>query len=284
MIRQNGVSVPPIPPVPHHPPPPAALTIAGSDNSAGAGAQADLKTFMALGVYGLTAITCVVAEIPGKVSAIHPVPAAVMAEQIRLSLSAFPVAAIKTGMLFSTEIVETVCDLLEGSAIPLVVDPIMVATSGDRLLRPEAIELYRRRLFPRAMLVTPNMDEAAVLTGGAIHTLDEMRQAGADLVSRFGCAWLLKGGHLAGDEAVDLLFQPGAKVLEYRSPRVHGVATHGTGCTTSAAIAAGLAHGLALADAVARAKQFVTGAIRDHHRWGGVHALNHGFSARPGTD
>ncbi|MGA3170534.1 MAG: bifunctional hydroxymethylpyrimidine kinase/phosphomethylpyrimidine kinase [Chthoniobacteraceae bacterium] len=260
-------------------PPPVVLTIAGSDNSAGAGAQADLKTFTALGAYGLTAITCVVAEVPGKVSAIHPVPALVVAEQIRLSLAAFPVAAVKTGLLCSAEIVETVCNLLEGTTMPLVVDPVMIATSGDRLLRPEGVELYRSRLFHRAMLVTPNMDEAAVLTGMPVHTLDEMRNAGANLIAQFGCAWLLKGGHLTGDEAVDLLFHTDGKVSEFRSPRVPDVSTHGTGCTTSAAIAAGLARGLGLDAAVAQAKRFVTAAIRHHHRWGDIHALNHGATS-----
>jgi hydroxymethylpyrimidine/phosphomethylpyrimidine kinase len=272
MIGQNGVAcqfwlVPDNPPV--------ALTIAGSDNSAGAGAQADLKTFTALGAYGLTAITCVVAEVPGKVSAIHAIPAAVVAEQIRLSLSAFPVAAVKTGMLYSTEIVETVCDLLAGTAAPIVVDPVMVATSGAPLLKPEAIELYRKRLFPRATVVTPNMDEVAVLTGGPVQTLADMRQAGERLAGTYGTAWLLKGGHLIDDEATDLLFHPNGQVSEFRSQRIHGVATHGTGCTTAAAIAAGLAHGLGLDAAVAHAKHFVTAAIREHYRWGHIHALNH---------
>jgi hydroxymethylpyrimidine/phosphomethylpyrimidine kinase len=256
--------------------PPVVLTIAGSDNSAGAGAQADLKTFAALGVYGLTAITCVVAEVPGRVSAIHPVPADVVAEQIRLCLASFPVAAIKTGMLHSTEIVLNVCDLLEATAMPLVVDPVMVATSGHRLLREEAVELYKTRLFKRATVVTPNMDEAAVLTGAAVGTLDDMRSAGTDLVEKYGCAWLLKGGHLGGDEAIDLLFLADGRVSEFRSPRVADVSTHGTGCTTSAAIAAGLARGVRLEEAVARAKALVTAAIRNHHRWGDIHALNHG--------
>ena len=267
--------------MPENPPPPAVLTIAGSDNSAGAGAQADLKTFTALDVYGLTAIACVVAEAPGKVSAIHPVPAPMVAEQIRLCLSCFPVAAVKTGMLYSTEIVEIVCDILGDTTIPLVVDPVMVATSGDRLLRPEAVELYQRRLFPRAMLVTPNLDETAVLAGRPVRSLDDMRDAGAALVARFGSAWLLKGGHLGGEEAVDLLFQADGRISEFRTARIHGVSTHGTGCTTSAAIAAGLANGLGLEEAVARAKRFVTAAIRDHYRWGNIHALNHSAWCRP---
>jgi hydroxymethylpyrimidine/phosphomethylpyrimidine kinase len=256
-------------------PPPVALTIAGSDNSAGAGAQADIKTFTALGAYGLTAITCVVAEVPGKVSAIHPIPARVVGEQIRLSLSAFPVAAAKTGMLYSTEIVETVCDLLAATDMPLVVDPVMVATSGAPLLRPDALELFRNRLFRRAAIVTPNMDEVAVLIGRPVRTLDDMRQAGTELVSEFATAWLLKGGHLSGDVATDILFETDGSVMEFASPRIMGVSTHGTGCTTSAAITAGLAHGLSLRDAVAQAKRFVTQAIRQHYRWGDIHALNH---------
>ena len=150
------------------------LTIAGSDNSAGAGAQADLKTFSAHGVYGLTAITCVVAEAPGKVSAVQPVDLPIIAEQIRLSFAAFPVGAVKTGMLFSRPIMETVCDALVGKAIPLVVDPVMIATSGDPLVQPDAVSFYREQLLPRATLVTPNLDEAGVLLGCRIlfeHTL-----------------------------------------------------------------------------------------------------------------
>jgi hydroxymethylpyrimidine/phosphomethylpyrimidine kinase len=261
--------------MPETTPPPVCLTIAGSDNSAGAGAQADLKTFSALGAYGLTAITCVVAEVPGKVSAIHPIPADVVAEQIKLSLAAFPVAAIKTGMLYSTEIVELVADILAGNGIPLVVDPVMVATSGAPLLKPEAVEIYKKRLFPRATVVTPNMDEVAVLTGRPVKTLADIEEAGTALAETFGCAWLLKGGHLAGDTATDLLFVSGDEFHVLEFPRVHGVSTHGTGCTTSAAIAAGLAHGLSLGDAAWQAKEFVTSAIRRHHRWGAVHALNH---------
>jgi hydroxymethylpyrimidine/phosphomethylpyrimidine kinase len=178
-------------------------------------------------------------------------------------------------MLYSTEIVETVSDLLAATTMPLVVDPVMVATSGAALVRPEALEIYRQRLFRRATIVTPNTDEIAVLTGHPVHTLAEMREAGSELVTQYGNAWLLKGGHLAGDEAIDLLFQADGTVSELRSPRVPGVKTHGTGCTTAAAIAAGLAHGLDLEKAVAQAKRFVTEAIRHHYRWGHIHALNH---------
>ena len=272
---------------PNHPlfPTPVALTIAGSDNSAGAGAQADLKTFTALGAYGLTALTCVVAEAPGKVSAIAPVPPEVIAEQIRLSFESFPVGAVKTGMLHCEAAVEAVCCALETAFAasgrrPLVVDPVMIATSGAPLLQPGAIELCRTRLFPLAALVTPNLDEAAVLLGRRLSTVDEMRAGGRELCERFGAAFLVKGGHLSG-EAVDVLVTPDGETREFTAPRVPGVRTHGTGCTFSAATAAGLARGLALPEAVAAGKEFVTRAIAAHLRWtwpgggGETHALNH---------
>ncbi len=257
--------------------PPVALSIAGSDNSAGAGVQADLKTFSALGVYGLTAITCVVAEVPGKVSAIQPVDAKIVAEQIALSFQAFPVAAVKTGMLYSREIIETVCDALEWHQPKLVVDPVMVSTSGAALLHADAVEVYKARLFKQATLVTPNLDEVRVLLDRTVETLDDVRAAGAELVEKFGCAWLLKGGHLHGKNAIDVLFTRDA-VFEFSAPFVRGISTHGTGCTTAAAITAGLARGLVLCDAVAQAKQFVTRAIERHFRWGATHALNHGIA------
>ena len=262
-----------------HTPPPVALSIAGSDNSAGAGAQADLKTFTALGVYGLTAITCVVAEVPGRVSAIAPVPPEIVAEQVRLSLEAYPVAAVKTGMLLARAVIEAVCDALESARPVLVVDPVMIATSGARLLEEEGIDALRTRLFPLATLVTPNLDEAAVLWGRPISNLAEMREAARALCGRFGCAFLLKGGHLKG-AAVDLLVTSEGTEAEFAAPRVPGVSTHGTGCTLSAAITAGLASGKPLAEAVGCAKGFVTRAIAQHHRWSGprggeTHALNH---------
>ncbi len=262
---------------------PVALTIAGSDNSAGAGAQADLKTFTALGVYGLTALTCVVAEVPGKVSAIAPLPPEIVAEQIRLSLGAYPVGAIKTGMLHSRAVIEAVCAVLEKNrGLPLVVDPVMIATSGAPLLEPEGIAAYKERLFPLAALVTPNLDEVAVLLGLGcpVSSVEAMHEAGRELCGRFGTAFLLKGGHLRG-EAVDLLVTPGGDVAEFTAPRVAGVATHGTGCTFSASIAAGLAKGLPLPEAVAQGKTFVTQAIATHLRWqrpdgqGETHALNY---------
>lgn len=252
---------------------PVVLTIAGSDNSAGAGAQADLKTISALGGYALTAITCVVAEVPGKVSAVQPITPHIVAEQIRLSLAAFPIAAVKTGMLYSREIIEAVLAALP--VCPLVVDPVMVATSGDPLLRDDAIALYRERLLPRATLATPNLDEARVLLGAPIPDLAALRAAGPALVEKYGTAFLLKGGHLATSTATDLLFLRDGTVHEYSAPFVPGVSTHGTGCTYSAAIAAGLARGLDLPAAVGEAKQFVTRVITNFLRWGSTDALHH---------
>ena len=257
---------------------PVALTIAGSDNSAGAGAQADLKTFTALGVYGLTSITCVVAEVPGKVSAIMPVPPEIVAEQVRLSLAAYPIAAAKTGMLYSAVIIEAVAAVLQPARLTLVVDPVMIASSGDPLLEPDAVEAYKRLLFPLATLVTPNLLEAAALWGRPVKTLDDMRQAGRELSACYGCAFLLKGGHLA-NEAADLLVTSEGQEEIFTAARIPDISTHGTGCTLSAAIAAGLANGKLLPEAVACAKTYITRAIAASHRWqtpeGETQALNH---------
>ncbi len=254
---------------------PVALTIAGSDCSAGAGAQADLKTFSALGVYGLTALTCVVAETPGKVTRIDPVAPEMVAEQIRILLANFPVGAIKTGLLHSPEIVARVVEVLRGGTIPLVVDPVMVATSGDLLLQAEAVSTYERELFPLAAVLTPNLDEASTLLGRPIRALAEMHAAGEELRARYGVPVLLKGGHLGGRVAIDLLCTAGG-VEEFAAPFTRGVQTHGTGCTYSAAIAAGLAAGRDLADAIRVAKNYVSRAIAQHFTWAdGLQALNH---------
>ncbi len=258
---------------------PVTLTIAGSDNSAGAGAQADLKTMSALGTYSVTAITCVVAEVTGKVSMIQAIEPRIVAEQIRLLFEAFPIAAVKTGMLYSREIITAVADALEQSAIPLVVDPVMVATSGDPLLRDDAVALYRERLFPRATLVTPNLDEVRTLLGRPVTSLDEMRRAGIELAAQFGTNFLIKGGHLREAVATDLLCEAGGAVHEYSAPFVPGVSTHGTGCTYAAAITAGLGKGLALPAAVGEAKVFLTRAVANFLSWerpgGRTDALHH---------
>ena len=249
---------------------PVILTIAGSDNSAGAGAQADLKTISALGGYGVTAITCVVAEVPGRVISIHPIPAEIVAEQVRLLFGAFPIAAVKTGMLHSSAIIESVIAVLDECdtrKTPLVVDPVMVATSGDALLLADAVALYRDLLFPRAMLVTPNLDEVRVLTGRPVTSVTVMREAGRELATRHGCAFLIKGGHLRETVCTDLLVTPDGETAEFSAPFIPGVSTHGTGCTMSAAIATGLGRGLGLRDAVNGAKQFVHRAIASSLRW-----------------
>jgi hydroxymethylpyrimidine/phosphomethylpyrimidine kinase len=247
--------------------------------------QADLKTFFFFFFYGLTAITCVVAETPRKVSRIEPVSAEIVHEQIAVLARNFPIAAAKTGLLCSAEIVEAVArailDVLRkiDNRIPLVVDPVTVATSGDMLLAPEAMEIYERELFPIATLLTPNLEEAGKLIGEPIRDLETMRKAGKQLQQKYQVSILLKGGHLAGDDAVDLLFA-GDKISEFSAPFVRGVATHGTGCTYSAAITAGLASGLSLEAAVRRAKEFVTASIAQRLRWKSksgenIDALNH---------
>ena len=264
---------------------PVALTIAGSDSSAGAGIQADLKTFSALGVYGLTAVTCVVAEMPGKVSRIEPVSAKMVREQIEVLARDFPIAAIKTGLLCSGEIISAVAHAIRGTAetavppIPFVIDPVIVATSGDPLLDANAIESYTKELFPLATLITPNLLEAEKFIGEPVRDLKSMRRAGTELARRFRVSILLKGGHLAGDHAVDLLIADG-KITEFSAPFVRDVATHGTGCSYSAAITAGLASGLSLKSAIDRAKKFVTASITQRLRWKSksgknLDALNH---------
>jgi hydroxymethylpyrimidine/phosphomethylpyrimidine kinase len=263
---------------------PVALTVAGSDCSAGAGIQADLKTFTALGVYGLTAVTCIVAEVPGKVSRIEPVTARMVREQLEVLLKNFRVGAIKTGLLCSAEIVCAVAKAIQHSekktarSIPFVVDPVMIATSGDNLLEPEAVEAYKNKLFPLAALITPNLDEAALLLETTIIDRKQMENAAKALAKKYYASILLKGGHLRGDNAIDLLFHQG-ELTEFSAPFVRGVETHGTGCTYSAAITAGLASGFSLEQAIKRAKKFVTESIALHLRWKRgsteIDALNH---------
>ncbi|MEK0446446.1 MAG: bifunctional hydroxymethylpyrimidine kinase/phosphomethylpyrimidine kinase [Verrucomicrobiota bacterium] len=260
---------------------PVVLSIAGSDNSAGAGIQADLKAFSALGVYGLTALTCVVAEIPGKVSAIYPVDPEVIEQQIRLSFEAFPVAAIKTGMLHSEAGVRAVLRVMDSLnlRLPLVVDPVMLATAGARLLDPLALEACRSGLFARATLVTPNLDEASVLVEGGVRSRSEMSEAARVLVQQYGSAFLVKGGHLGEGQAADVLVLADGTEEWFEAPYVHGVSTHGTGCTLSAAIVAGLGIGLSLRESVAKAKSYLNQVIAGYLSWElpgrRTHALRH---------
>lgn len=247
---------------------PVMMTIAGSDCSAGAGLQADLKAAQAMGAFALTAVTCVVSEVPGIVRGIQEVDASLVADQVAINLQHFPVRAIKTGMLYSPAIVRAVHEILRDTAIPLVVDPVMIATAGSRLMREEAVAVYEKLLLPRAALLTPNLDEAAVLLRrSSLPVREEMVSSAMSLASRYGCPVLLKGGHLDGD-CLDVLADSDGVILgEWTRPRVQDVSTHGTGCTLSAAITARLAAGEDLASAVGQGLEYVAGAIRNHLRW-----------------
>jgi hydroxymethylpyrimidine/phosphomethylpyrimidine kinase len=264
--------------------PPVALTIAGSDCSAGAGLQADLKTFSALGVHGLTAVTCVVSETARVVEEVFPLPPALVAGQVSLLARSFPLGAVKTGMLFSAPHIEAVVEALSGLACPLVVDPVMMASTGDPLIEPAAIDLYRRVLLPRATLATPNLDEASVLLDGRNIERPSLAATAVELAERYGTAFLLKGGHLRDGRATDILAHPGCgRVETFETDFIEGVTTHGTGCTYSAAIAAGLAKGLPIRGAVAAAKEFITTAIARSLAWTGSTGRIEALNQSPGT-
>ncbi len=258
---------------------PVALTIAGSDSGGGAGVQADLKTFAALGVHGASAITCLTAQNPRRVLAIEPCSPKILRQQIEAVFEELRPAAVKTGMLFSAANIQVVAGFFGGRKarppIPLVVDPVMVSTSGVRLLEPAAEKSLTEKLLPLATLVTPNLDEVETLIGSKPASIEAMRPAAREIQARFGCAVLVKGGHLrSGHEAVDIFFD-GRTELLLCAPFVRGVSTHGTGCTYSAAITAALALGHDLPRAVAIAKRHVTAAIRRSYRIGKCSALGH---------
>lgn len=257
---------------------PCALTIAGSDSGGGAGIQADLKTFAALGVHGTSALTCITAQNPKSVSRVQAVPPGMVLAQMESVFEAFAPGAVKTGMLFSRAIIEAVSDFFEKRReVPLVVDPVMVATSRARLLKPTAFRALCRRLLPLATLITPNLDEASWLLGRELTTVEDLRAAARELHHRFGCAVLAKGGHLAttrrGTGKVIDIFHDGRVELELEAPLVRGVSTHGTGCTMSSAVAGHLALGFDLVEAVQMAKLTITDAIRDGVRCGGHDVL-----------
>lgn len=256
-----------------------ALTIAGSDSGGGAGIQADLKTFSALGVYGASVITAVTAQNTRAVTAVEAVSPALIRAQIEAVFADLPPQAVKTGMLGDSQTICTVADSLAAVALPyLVIDPVMVAKSGDKLLADAAIATLRERLIPLATLITPNLPEAGELLGRSVTTRDDMPQAAADLLA-LGChAVLLKGGHLAGDASDDLLLTTGGATW-LSAARHPGKNTHGTGCTLSAAITAGLARGLALVNAVHAAKDYIGAAIAaaDRLHVGSGHGPLHHF-------
>ncbi len=240
---------------------PRALAIAGSDSGGGAGIQADLRTFAALGVRGMSAVTAVTAQDARRVVAVHPVPPEAVRAQIRAAFSGIGVDAVKTGMLHAAPTVEAVARELRRIRAPVVVDPVMAAKGGEPLLEEEAREPLVRRLLPLATVVTPNVPEAEALTGRRIRTLGQARAAARSIARMGPRAVVVKGGHLRGPEAVDLLYHRG-KFEEFSAPRVGGPPVHGTGCVFASAIAAELARGTEIPEAVARAKEFTLLHIR----------------------
>ena len=248
---------------------PVALTIAGSDSSGGAGIQADLKTFAALGVYGATVITALTAQNTRGVSGIHPVPPAFVTAQIDAVFSDLDVAAVKIGMVAQLATIDAiVAGLARGSPKPVVLDPVMVATSGDRLLDTEAVDALRTHLIPRATLITPNLPEAAALLGRPLAEDEAAIESQGRLLLAMGCgAVLIKGGHGQGAESIDYLISASGS-LALAAPRIATQNTHGTGCSLSSAIAAGLAKGEDLETAVRHAKAWISAAIAGADRLG----------------
>jgi hydroxymethylpyrimidine/phosphomethylpyrimidine kinase len=250
---------------------PVALTIAGSDSGGGAGIQADLKTFAALGVHGTSAIACLTAQNPQRVLAVEPCSPKMLRQQIEAVFEELNPAAVKTGMLFSAKNILVVANFFQNSKLKtknlkLVVDPVMVSTSGARLLQAAAEKILREKLLPLAALVTPNLDEAEILAEQKITSPEDLRAAARAIFSRYRCAVLVKGGHLKKcSEAIDVFFD-GENELLLSAPFVRGVSTHGTGCTYSAAITAALALGHRLPHAVEVGKNFITNAIANSYR------------------
>lgn len=253
---------------------PIALTIAGSDSGGGAGIQADLKTFQANGVFGTSAITCVTAQNPSGVTSIAELPLENIEKQILAVLDFFPVSSAKTGMLFTKEIIQAVTRIMKNRNFPLVVDPVMVATSGAKLLQDDAIDSMQKELLPICDLITPNADEASLLLGFDV-TRENMREASKELFEHFHVPALLKGGHLEkGGTVVDVLYD-GKDYYEFETKYIFNKSTHGTGCTYSAAIAAQLAKRLPLKEAIQNAKEYLFKAIEQSLDVGKVTTLNH---------
>ena len=250
------------------------LTIAGSDSGGGAGIQADLKTFSSLGLFGTSVVTCLTAQNPNAVTGILPVDASFVAKQIEAVCDSFPVFAMKTGMLYSPEIVQVVADedIHEGIAV-LVVDPVMVSASGASLQMDDTMKAICDELLPLARVVTPNIPEAERLWGHAISSLEDARRAACDIGDRFDVACVVKGGHLPGDEVVDILYDEGEEYI-YTSRRIPAKQTHGTGCAFSAAMTAFLAQRRLLCDAVEMAKEYVVLALEQATPVGSHYPLN----------
>ncbi|MEU9699629.1 bifunctional hydroxymethylpyrimidine kinase/phosphomethylpyrimidine kinase [Streptomyces sp. NPDC047981] len=260
--------------------PPLVLTVAGSDSGGGAGIQADLKTMLALGVHGMSVITAVTAQNSLGVRGAWELPEEAVRAQYRAVVDDIGVQAVKTGMLASAALVETVAELLADTDAPVVVDPVGVSKHGDPLLAASALDSVRTKLLPVATVATPNLDEVAQLTGVRVGSAADLREAAAAILS-YGPRWaLIKGGHLAGGEAVDLLTD-GSEELWLRAPRHDNRHTHGTGCTLASAVASGLAKGLSVPEAVRAAKEYVTGAIAAGFALGaGIGPVDHAWRFR----
>jgi len=252
-----------------------ALTIAGSDSGGGAGIQTDLKTFAALGVHGTSAITCVTAQNPQAVLGIEPVSIPLIQAQLAAIYDGFRPAAAKTGMLYSAAIIEAVAGFLRAKRFrQVIIDPVMVSTSGVELLRPNAVRLLVSELLPLALLATPNLFEAELLLERRLKSVEDLRKAARDLHARFGCAALVKGGHLRGLKVAADVFFDGKQELLLTAPFVKGVSTHGTGCTYSAAITAYLARGLSLVESVMKSKEYISQTIAQTRKAGKQNVLN----------
>lgn len=264
---------------------PSVLTIAGSDSGGGAGIQADLKTFTSLGTHGMSVITALTAQNTVGVRGIHAVPPAFVKLQLDTVIEDMRPVAVKTGMLANAGIIEAVAECLSRHEIEnIVVDPVMVAESGDALLEPDAVEALKALLLPLATVVTPNVAETGALVGRELQDWDGLKSAAGDILAMGTRAVLLKGGHLPGDEAVDVLCDGGG-YREYRAPRIETRGAHGTGCTFAAGIAARLALGDNLGSAVEHAKAYLSRAIREATNPGaGASVLNHGWPCQIDRD
>ena len=261
---------------------PVALTIAGSDSGGGAGIQADLKTFAAWGIHGTSVITSVTAQNPRRVLRAEGVSIKMLEQQLAAVFAELTPAAIKTGMLFSRDHIKVIVHFLKKRRhrTPLIIDPVMISTSGTALLAKDGIAVLLNELLPLATLITPNLNEAGILTGGKVASIEEMRQAAREMRARFGCAVLLKGGHLKNSrEAVDIFFD-GETELLLAAPFVKGVSTHGTGCTYSAAICATMAQGYGVAEAVVIGKNYITAAIENSRKIGRHFVLGGGAAPK----
>jgi hydroxymethylpyrimidine kinase/phosphomethylpyrimidine kinase len=254
---------------------PIALTIAGSDSGGGAGIQADLKTFAALGVHGTSVVTCITAQNPKRILGIEPCTSRIVERQLEAIFEELPPRAAKTGMLYSAEIIQVVARWFARRKAPLIVDPVLISTSGARLLQPRALRALQTKLLSIATLVTPNLPEAELLAGRRLRSPEDLQAAARIIHDRFGCAALVKGGHLPGNEAIDFYCDDTTQLF-FNALAIRRVKTHGTGCTISAAITAFLALGRTLPEAIGLAKGHVTRAIARSVRIGRHTALGHG--------